>query len=273
MLGAVPIALGAAVRHAGSGRRRSPLPAGLPSSGALLGTAYATLVGVIFCHWAWFRLVAILPAAVAAIGTLGIPIVGLFTSALVLGEPVGSAEVVALVLVVAGLGILVGGLAAEAPESLPGAPGRLKSQEGVEMTARRRPPTRVPPIRSCGCFRCSPCWSARGAGAPRPPDRVRPSFPSTRTTSSSPSGGRSSGRPPSCGRWADDSLDRRRGRLTLAFFGLDAGGRIVSRGTTYLRSEFGSRSIPFAVELTPDRPRGQLRAAHPELPRPGLRTN
>ena len=88
------------------------------SSSALLGTAYATLVGVIFCHWAWFRLVAILPAAVAAIGTLGIPIVGLFTSALVLGEPVGWAEIVALVLVVAGLGILIRGLTGAAPESL-----------------------------------------------------------------------------------------------------------------------------------------------------------
>ena len=71
---------------------------------------------MIFCHWAWFRLVAILPAAVAAIGTLGIPIVGLFASALVLGEPVGSAEVVALVLVVGGLGILVGGLTGGPPD-------------------------------------------------------------------------------------------------------------------------------------------------------------
>jgi hypothetical protein len=32
---------------------------------------------------------------------------------------------------------------------------------------------------------------------------------------------------------------------------VDAGGGIVSRGTTYLQSEFDSRSIPFAVELTP----------------------
>jgi drug/metabolite transporter (DMT)-like permease len=120
VLGAVPIALGAAVRHAGWGDASPLSRLGSLSSGALLGTAYATLVGVIFCHWAWFRLVAILPAAVAAIGTLGIPIVGLFTSALVLGEPVGSAEVVALILVVAGLGILVRGLTGDAPESLPG---------------------------------------------------------------------------------------------------------------------------------------------------------
>lgn len=40
-------------------------------------------------------------------------------------------------------------------------------------------------------------------------------------------------------------------RLTLALFGLDARGGIVSRGMTYLQPEFGSRSIPFTVELTP----------------------
>ncbi len=40
-------------------------------------------------------------------------------------------------------------------------------------------------------------------------------------------------------------------RLTLGLFGLDAGGRIVSRGTAYLHSDFASRSIPFTVTLTP----------------------
>jgi drug/metabolite transporter (DMT)-like permease len=119
LLGGVPIALGAAIRlavlgSAGAGPR-SDLT--FPSSAALLGTAYATLVGAIFCHWAWFRLVAILPAAVAAIGTLGIPIVGLFTSALILGEPVGAGELVALVLVVGGLGILVGEVSGRVRES------------------------------------------------------------------------------------------------------------------------------------------------------------
>jgi drug/metabolite transporter (DMT)-like permease len=122
VLGAVPIALGAALRLAGPGDAGPPTRVVDLSAAALLGTAYATLVGVIFCHWAWFRLVAILPAAVAAIGTLGIPIVGLFASALVLGEPVGSAELLALGLVVSGLGILVGGLPGRAPESLPGPP-------------------------------------------------------------------------------------------------------------------------------------------------------
>jgi drug/metabolite transporter (DMT)-like permease len=107
VLGGVPIALGAALRllAAGSGDPRFDLAAA--SSAALLGLAYATLVGALFCHWAWFRLVAMLPAAVAAIGTLGIPIVGLFSSALILGEAVGTGELLALILVVSGLTLLV----------------------------------------------------------------------------------------------------------------------------------------------------------------------
>jgi drug/metabolite transporter (DMT)-like permease len=107
VLGGVPIALGAALRllAAGSGDPRFDLAAA--SSAALLGLAYTTLVGALFCHWAWFRLVATLPAAVAAIGTLGIPIVGLFSSALILGEAVGAGELLALILVVSGLTLLV----------------------------------------------------------------------------------------------------------------------------------------------------------------------
>jgi drug/metabolite transporter (DMT)-like permease len=122
VLGGVPIALGAAIRLVGAGHAGPWTQVAGPSAAAVLGTTYATVVGVIFCHWAWFRLVAILPAAVAAIGTLGIPIVGFFASALLLGEPVGPAELLALVLVVSALGILVGELAGRAPESLPGAP-------------------------------------------------------------------------------------------------------------------------------------------------------
>jgi drug/metabolite transporter (DMT)-like permease len=121
VLGATPIALGAALRAAEEGHAGLLSQLTSLSTAAIFGTAYATFVGVIFCHWAWFRLVAILPAAVAAIGTLGIPIVGLFTSAVVLGEAVGLAELTALVLVVSGLTVLIGGLTGRAAESFSGA--------------------------------------------------------------------------------------------------------------------------------------------------------
>ena len=128
LLGAVPIALGAGLRSM-SGAGALPALTSL-SWGALLGTAYATFVGVIFCHWAWFRLISILPAAVASIGTLGIPIVGLFTSALVLGETVGPAELVALILVLGGLGILIRAMTVEVSES----PRRARA---VSIASRR----------------------------------------------------------------------------------------------------------------------------------------
>ena len=62
-------------------------------------------------------------------------------------------------------------------------------------------------------------------------------------------------------------------RLTLALFGVDAEGRIVSRGTTYLRSEFSRRPIPFAIEVTPAgrEARFELRVLDYQVP--GLRTN
>jgi drug/metabolite transporter (DMT)-like permease len=129
VLGAGPIVLGAAIRWWGAGGVSIGRPDAL-SAAALLGTAYATFVGVIFCHWAWFRIVAVLPAAVAAIGTLGVPIVGLLTSALVLGEPIGAIELVALVLVVGALGILVAGLAGRTTESLPRAEAASQVRRG-----------------------------------------------------------------------------------------------------------------------------------------------
>ena len=44
---------------------------------------------------------------IAAIGTLAIPVVGVLSSALILGEPVGPAEAAALILVCAGLAVVL----------------------------------------------------------------------------------------------------------------------------------------------------------------------
>ncbi len=64
---------------------------------------------MIFCHWAWFKLIGLFPAAIAAIGTLAIPVVGVFASSLLLGEAVGPAEVAALILVCLGLAVVLVG--------------------------------------------------------------------------------------------------------------------------------------------------------------------
>jgi drug/metabolite transporter (DMT)-like permease len=70
---------------------------------AWAATLYSSVVCTAFCYWAWFRIVGIYPATVAAIGTLGIPVVGVWSSAAMLGEPIGLTEMAALALVLASL--------------------------------------------------------------------------------------------------------------------------------------------------------------------------
>jgi drug/metabolite transporter (DMT)-like permease len=75
------------------------------SAKAIFALTYTILFPMIYCHWAYFKLIRIFPAGIAAIGTLAIPVVGVFSSTLILNEPVGISEMVALVLVVAALTI------------------------------------------------------------------------------------------------------------------------------------------------------------------------
>ena len=58
----------------------------------ILATLYAATVALIFCFAAHNKVVTMLPATVAAISTLAIPVVGLLSSAWLLGEPVGLAR-------------------------------------------------------------------------------------------------------------------------------------------------------------------------------------
>lgn len=62
---------------------------------------------MVFCHWAWFKVLTVFPAPVAALGTLAIPVVGVVASALWLGEPLGLQEAAALGFVIGGLAIVL----------------------------------------------------------------------------------------------------------------------------------------------------------------------
>lgn len=73
----------------------------------LAAFAYVVFVALVFCFSSYVRLVSILPANIAAISTLAIPVVGLWSSALLLGEAVGLADVVALALVLAALALVL----------------------------------------------------------------------------------------------------------------------------------------------------------------------
>jgi drug/metabolite transporter (DMT)-like permease len=100
ILGGIPVVAGALILE--------PLPAVFGVSWkALAATAYVIALPIIFCYWAWFKVVAIFPATVASIGTLAIPVIGVFSSSLVLGEPIGFRELAALTFVVTALSIVM----------------------------------------------------------------------------------------------------------------------------------------------------------------------
>ncbi len=77
------------------------------SKPVLWALAFNALIPMILCYWIWFRLVRALPAAVAAISTLAIPVVGVFSSAALLGEPIGLRQLAALALVVSALTLVL----------------------------------------------------------------------------------------------------------------------------------------------------------------------
>lgn len=77
------------------------------STQALLALAYVIALPMVFCQWAYFKLVRIFPASLAAIGTLAIPVVGVFSSAWILGESIGAQEVTSLFLVCSALAVVL----------------------------------------------------------------------------------------------------------------------------------------------------------------------
>jgi drug/metabolite transporter (DMT)-like permease len=93
LLGGTPIFLGALIFDHGFD------PASV-SSLAWGAVVYAALLPMVFCHWAWFRIVGLYPAVVAAISTLAIPVVGIISSAMITGDSIGWDEILSLGLVV-----------------------------------------------------------------------------------------------------------------------------------------------------------------------------
>ena len=77
------------------------------STRATLAFVYIILFPMSFCQWAYFKTLGLLPASITAIGTLMVPILGVYSSHLILGERVGSSELVALLLVVSALGLVL----------------------------------------------------------------------------------------------------------------------------------------------------------------------
>lgn len=91
-LAALPVGAGALALE------QAPDIAGL-SGPAIIALLYVLAFPMVFCQWAYFKIVSLFPAVYAAVGVLAVPMVGVISSLIVLGEPIGWREVLALALV------------------------------------------------------------------------------------------------------------------------------------------------------------------------------
>jgi drug/metabolite transporter (DMT)-like permease len=64
---------------------------------------YSTVVQFCIAYVAWFSALARLPASVAAIGTMAVPVIGVVASAIALHEPLGPGQIAALLFTLAGV--------------------------------------------------------------------------------------------------------------------------------------------------------------------------
>jgi drug/metabolite transporter (DMT)-like permease len=66
---------------------------------------YSTVIQFCVAYVCWFAALARLPASVAAIGTMAVPVIGVAASALALHEPLGIGQIAALVFTLAGVAL------------------------------------------------------------------------------------------------------------------------------------------------------------------------
>jgi drug/metabolite transporter (DMT)-like permease len=105
-LGAL-LMVGAAVSWALGTVMMKRWPVSLPTSSftgwQMLGVLYNLLVAFLFCYWAWTKIALVAPVGVASLSVMMIPVVGVFSGMLVLGESPSWQDYAALLLVVGAL--------------------------------------------------------------------------------------------------------------------------------------------------------------------------
>ena len=74
---------------------------------ALWATAYLVLISLVLCYYAWFKIVTLLPANVAALSSLLVPVVGVLGGVVLLGETLGWREVTAMVMIVGAIALVL----------------------------------------------------------------------------------------------------------------------------------------------------------------------
>jgi drug/metabolite transporter (DMT)-like permease len=73
------------------------------SAGPLLGVLYNLVIAFNFCYWAWTKIAIQASVGVSSLSIMMIPVVGVFSSVLVLGEAPSWSDYAALILVVGAL--------------------------------------------------------------------------------------------------------------------------------------------------------------------------
>ncbi|MCY4237992.1 MAG: DMT family transporter [Rhodospirillaceae bacterium] len=99
LIGLVPIAIIATMSE--------PFMLHRVSTEAAVAGLYVLFVGMVVGYALWFGIVNVMSATVASIGSLMIPVIGVVSSAVLLDEPIGWRELVALVLVLSAITLVL----------------------------------------------------------------------------------------------------------------------------------------------------------------------
>ena len=75
-----------------------------PSFWPLFGVLYNVFISCMLCYWAWTRLVLMVPVAVSSLSSLSMPLVGVLSGVVLLGEPFGMHEGLAVLLIFSAVG-------------------------------------------------------------------------------------------------------------------------------------------------------------------------
>ena len=100
LVGSIPLLIGAMLIQ--------PMPdLSALSLRAVISMIYVLIFPMTFCQWGYLKVVRVFPANVAAISTLAIPLVGVFSSGFLLDEHLGIQEIIALILISTALGTVL----------------------------------------------------------------------------------------------------------------------------------------------------------------------
>jgi drug/metabolite transporter (DMT)-like permease len=80
--------------------------AAITTQGAL-AIVYIVLISTVLGYWAWFRVLQLIPSDMVALGILPAPMIGVISSTLILGEPLGWPEIAAGALLTAALATML----------------------------------------------------------------------------------------------------------------------------------------------------------------------